>query len=693
MMASTGLWHHVRRAHGDAPWVVLLHGLLEDHKSWAPVAAPLGQRYNVLQIDLPGHGGSRPWCAETALAHTADLVAQLIQSLGIVQAHIIGFSMGARVAFLIAANHGARCRSLVLEDMGPARNPVAYEHFRTLFDHWLFQRQEITATERDAWLARKDGPNGLRTILSHAMEPLENGAYRWYFEPVVVLQLVSEVAQRDFWGELRRVKCDTLIVRAEHSTHLSAEDAHEMAGAIPSARLSIVAATRHAVHREVPVYFTETLIDWIENIESMKGAGCEMEVTSMTTSVRPEPKIQNEEIRSLRTRFPILNRNINGRPLIYLDNAATTLKPVDVIEVVTDFYNNYTANIHRGAHILSERASNEFEKVRELTAAYLRTGSTNIVFTSGTTEAMQLVANGLERSGRTKVVSTESEHHSNLLPWADGKLRLVPTDEAGRLSLELMEEAVKRHRPDAVCVSHASNVTGNIHPIKSIADIAHRYDALMIVDAAQSVPHMRLSPEELGCDLMAFSAHKMLGPSGVGVLWGTTAALESLGTPKRGGGMVNRVTASEYVPREIPWRFEAGTPNIEGVIGFGAALQLLMSVDQQQCDNHLDGLAKKLAEIVSRQPYLRPLGDLAQGHRLSLVSFALKNKNVRADQFARILSDSFGIMARSGSLCAHPLFARLGHAEAVRLSAYLYNTEGELYQVEGALTSLAKIFK
>lgn len=395
---------------------------------------------------------------------------------------------------------------------------------------------------------------------------------------------------------------------------------------------------------------------------------------------------------SFRSRFPILSRKVNGRPLIYLDNAATTLKPKEVIDSINEFYCSYTANIHRGAHILSEKASNEFENVRQLVASYLNTSSTNVVFTSGTTEALQLVANGLGRSGRIKVISSEAEHHSNLLPWTDGELHLTAVDKFGRISFEQLEEDVRRVRPDVVCISHASNVTGNINPVSDIAEMVHRHGALFVVDAAQSIPHMSVAPETIGCDFMAFSAHKMMGPSGVGVLWGTAAALERLGTPKRGGGMVNHVAGTTFVPREIPWRFEAGTPNIEGVIGLGAALRLLMEGNQRHFSDHQQHLSRKLSALVAENTYLIPLGDFDQNHRLSLVSFALRKKNVHSDQFARILSDSFGIMARSGSLCAHPLFKRMGFQDAVRISAYHYNTLEELEQLRTALADLSKLF-
>jgi cysteine desulfurase/selenocysteine lyase len=233
---------------------------------------------------------------------------------------------------------------------------------------------------------------------------------------------------------------------------------------------------------------------------------------------------------------------------------------------------------------------------------------------------------------------------------------------------------------------------GYIAPVKEIAEIAHRYGARLFLDAAQSIPHLRVDPGDLGCDYMVFSSHKMLGPSGVGVLWGTEEGLEELGTPRRGGGMVNQVNCDGFEPRELPWRLEAGTPNIEGVIGFGEALNVLLELPADWVDEHLRRLTGLLVEAVDSTPNLRLLGPFESNERISLVSFEVLNPNTKCDQYAKILSDTFGIMTRSGSLCAHPLLSALDSHDAVRASLYIYNTQEEVEYFKEALTKLTYIF-
>src|SRR4030042_322305 len=293
------------------------------------------------------------------------------------------------------------------------------------------------------------------------------------------------------------------------------------------------------------------------------------------------------DVQRVREDFPILQRSVHGRPLVYLDNAATTQKPGAVIDALVHYYENYNANIHRGIHALSEEATARYEEVRLKTARFIGApAAETIVFTRNTTESINLVAHAWGRKHLRpgdEVLLTVMEHHSNLIPWqllardTGAKLRFVDIDDEGRLLWDDFERLLGP-RTRLVSVTHMSNVLGTINPIKDIAEMAHSQGALVLVDGAQSVPHLPVDAPALDCDFMAFSAHKMLGPTGVGVLYARPGLLEAMDPFLGGGEMISRVLLEESTWNDVPWKFEAGTPNIADVIAFGAAIEYLQGL-------------------------------------------------------------------------------------------------------------------
>jgi len=388
--------------------------------------------------------------------------------------------------------------------------------------------------------------------------------------------------------------------------------------------------------------------------------------------------------------FPVLAREIEGRRLVYLDSAATTLKPRPVIDAVVRFYEHHTANIHRGDHTLSQEASEAYEASRDLVARFLGASAREVAFTANTTEGLNLVAEGLGLRAGDNVVASVVDHHSNLLPWMSRcAVRLLGERPDGRLDLDRLASLID-DRTRLVALSHASNVTGAIHPIAGAIALAHQRGVPVSVDGAQSVPHLPVDVAQLGCDFLSFSAHKMLGPSGVGVLYVSEAMWDRLKPLKLGGGVVDHVREDGFSLKRVPHRFEAGTPNIEGVLGLGAAVRYLDRLGMEAV--HEEGVAqsRKLRALTAALPGLRLLGPVDADDTLPIVTLAPTAPAVDAARLGMILSDTYKIMARSGTHCAHPYYARAGVKGALRLSAYVYNSDEDLEIAAGALGEIMK---
>jgi len=385
------------------------------------------------------------------------------------------------------------------------------------------------------------------------------------------------------------------------------------------------------------------------------------------------------DVESTRRDFPILERSVHGRPLVYLDNAATTQKPRAVIDALVHYYENYNANIHRGIHALSEEATARYEEARLKVARFIGApAAETIVFTRNTTESINLVAHAWGRKhlrAGDEVLLTVMEHHSNLIPWqllardTGAKLRFVDIDDEGRLLWDDFERLLGP-RTRLVSVTHMSNVLGTINPIKDIAELAHSRGALVLVDGAQSVPHLPVDAPALDCDFMAFSAHKMLGPTGVGVLYARPGLLEEMDPFLGGGEMISRVLLEESTWNDVPWKFEAGTPNIADVIAFGAAIEYLQGLGMDAVRAHEMEITAYALEALSAVPQVTIYGPTDAEARGGVVSFNLGD--LHPHDLGTVL-DRFGVAVRAGHHCAQPLMRRLGCVATARASFYVYN--------------------
>ncbi len=394
--------------------------------------------------------------------------------------------------------------------------------------------------------------------------------------------------------------------------------------------------------------------------------------------------------------FPILSREVHGRPLVYLDNAATTQKPRAVLEAMDALYTTCNANVHRGIHTLSQEATALHEAARERVRSFLNARSTaEIVFTRGTTESLNLVAASFSqaflREG-DEVIVTVMEHHSNIVPWQLARerwgftLRVVPMDDEGRLDLEAYA-ALLNERTRLVCCCQVSNVLGTVNPVREMARMAHDAGAYFLVDGAQSVPHFPVDVQELDCDFLTFSAHKIYGPTGVGVLYGKEALLEQLPPYQGGGEMIARVTFEHTTFERLPFKFEAGTPDYVGTHGLAAAIDYVESVGLDRIAAHEEVLTRhamaRMAEIDQMQFYGTVPG------KTSVVSF---NVGQIHPMDLGTLLDRLGFAIRTGHHCAQPLMARCGVEGMARVSFALYNTEDEIDRFMEALQRVVRMF-
>lgn len=401
-------------------------------------------------------------------------------------------------------------------------------------------------------------------------------------------------------------------------------------------------------------------------------------------------------MREYRKDFPILDQEVNGHPLVYLDSAATSQKPFKVIEAVEAYYKGYNSNVHRGVHTLGTRATDAYEGAREKVRRFINAHSAReIIFTRGTTTAINLVAKSYALPRLTagdEIILTPAEHHSNLIPWQQvaqttgATLKYFPLEEDGTLDLAKVEETITP-QTRLVAIQHVSNVMGTIHPIKEIAAIVHRHGGVIAVDAAQSVPHMKVDVRDLDVDFLSFSGHKMCAPTGIGVLYGKEALLEEMEPIEFGGEMIDHVDLVESTWKELPWKFEGGTPIIAGAIGLGAAIDYLQSIGMDVIEQHDRQLAAYAYERLSKLDGITIYGP--KENRTGLVTFNLDD--VHPHDVATVL-DAEGIAVRAGHHCCQPLMRWLKVTATARASFYLYNDENDIDQLVKGLQKTKEYF-
>ena len=403
----------------------------------------------------------------------------------------------------------------------------------------------------------------------------------------------------------------------------------------------------------------------------------------------------------IRKDFPILQRKVrNDKNLVYFDNAATTQKPIQVINTITDFYANHNSNIHRAVHALAEEATEAYETARDKIAKFLNIKDRQeIVFVRGTTEAINLVAYAWGRQNIQEgdiIVTTEYEHHSNIVPWQlltqekHAKLEYVAVDDNGELILEQLDQFLTSGKVKLVAVSQMSNVLGTITDVATLVDKCKKAGVRVLIDGAQSVPHMKVDLDSLGCDFFAFSAHKMLGPTGVGVLWAKKELLEQMAPFHGGGDMIREVHKYETTWNDLPYKFEAGTPNIADVIGFAAAIDYLNEIGMDYVRAHEIEITKYALDRLSKIPGIKIYGTSDMSKRGGVISFNFAD--IHPHDLATII-DEDGIAIRSGHHCAQVLMEKLDIAATSRASFYIYNTKEEVDVLINSLSRAARLFK
>jgi len=405
------------------------------------------------------------------------------------------------------------------------------------------------------------------------------------------------------------------------------------------------------------------------------------------------------DVEAIRADFPILEREFGDQQLVYLDNAATTQKPDQVIDAISDYYRETNANVHRGLHQLSQEASIAYETAHDRVAEFIGAsgGREEIVFTKNTTESMNLVAYawGLNELGPgDEVVLTEMEHHASLVTWQQiakrtgAEVKYIRIDEDGRLDMDHAEELINENT-EMVSVVHASNVLATINPVGDLADLAHDHDAYIFVDGAQSVPNRPVDVEEIDADFFAFSGHKLCGPTGIGVLYGKRHILDEMQPYLYGGDMITKVTYEDSTWNELPWKFEAGTPSIAQGIALAAAVDYVDEIGMEKIQRHENELAQYALEQFDQFDDIEVFGPPAGEHRGGLVSFNVEG--VHAHDLSEILND-YAVAIRAGDHCTQPLHDKLGVAATARASFYIYNTKSEIDTLVEALDDARQLF-
>lgn len=400
----------------------------------------------------------------------------------------------------------------------------------------------------------------------------------------------------------------------------------------------------------------------------------------------------------VRADFPILKRKVNGKRLVYLDNAATTQKPKVVIDALSDFYSNHNANIHRAVHQLSIEATEAYEKARSKAAAFIKCKNEEVIFTRGTTESINLVRFAWAEEQMKKddiIVLTKMEHHSNIVPWqlvaqkTHAKVKYVDLDEDGILNMDEFERAMN-DSPKLVAFTHCSNVLGTINDAAMLVRKARKAGATTLVDAAQSVPHMPVDVSQIGCDFLAFSGHKMLGPTGIGVLYGRKELLEGMDPFQGGGDMIKEVHLTGAKWNDVPYKFEAGTTNFADAVGLGVAIDYLSSVGMQKVRDHEVELLKYATEETEKVGGLTIYGPRDTARRGGVLSFNVEG--IHPHDMASIL-DEEGVAIRSGHHCAQPLMERLDVTATNRASFYIYNSYDDVDALVGGLKKAKRMFE
>lgn len=385
--------------------------------------------------------------------------------------------------------------------------------------------------------------------------------------------------------------------------------------------------------------------------------------------------------------FPAVATELDGNPVIYLDSAATTLKPKQMVDAINEYYLGISCNVHRGKNYSLEVVSNRYEEARYKVAELISCSGNEVVFLRNTTEAINLVANGLGLTKDDTVLVFGDSHHANLLPWMENAtIQTVTTDDNGKIDLEHYYQLLEQ-KPKVVAITHCSNVTGVYCPLETMATAAKKSGAIVVVDAAQSIPHRRMKVNQLDVDFVTFSAHKMLGPTGVGVLFGKKEQLEQLKPLNLGGGMVDWVESDSYRLRKIPHRFEAGTPHIAGAYGVAAAIDYLNNIGFDHIEQHDRKMGQLMLSKALERDYLKVVNDDPEADRGAVISFYIPQLE-SLDEIARILSDSYGIMCRNGHLCAQPYVTKVANSQVLRASAYIYNSEDDIEKFFSALDEI-----
>lgn len=419
--------------------------------------------------------------------------------------------------------------------------------------------------------------------------------------------------------------------------------------------------------------------------------------TSPAPTVAATKSAPRLDVQALRSEFPILHQLVNGKPLVYLDNAATTQKPRAVIEAITRYYERDNANIHRGVHTLSQRATEDYESARGVVRDFLGAAdASEIVFVRGTTEGINLVAQTFGRANvrsGDEVLITALEHHSNIVPWQilceekGAILRVVPVNDDGELMLDAFSALISE-RTRMVALPHVSNALGSINPVREIIQLAHARNVPVLVDGAQAVPHLSVDVRDLDCDFYALSGHKVYGPTGIGVLYGKSALLEAMPPYQGGGDMISSVTFQKTTYNKLPYKFEAGTPNISGAIGLGAAIEYVGNLGLENIAAHESELLSYATAAVSELPGLRLIGTAKE--KAGVLSFVIDG--VHPHDIGTVF-DQNGIAIRTGHHCAQPLMDRFGVPATARASFGLYNTLQEVDALVGAIQKVREVFQ
>lgn len=397
------------------------------------------------------------------------------------------------------------------------------------------------------------------------------------------------------------------------------------------------------------------------------------------------------KIKDIREDFPILDQNINGEPLIYLDNAASTQKPKSVINTISSYYENDHSNVHRGVHSLSVRATELYENSRNKVVSFINaTNSNEIIFTKGTTDSINLVASSLTNtiSKTDEIVITTMEHHSNIVPWQElckktgATLKIAPIDHNGELIIEELSKLLNKNTK-ILALTHISNTLGTINPIKKIIAIAHDFEIKVLIDGAQAIGHQHIDVQDLDCDYYAFSGHKLYGPTGIGVLYGKEKLLNKLEPYQFGGEMILKVTFDETTYNTLPYKFEAGTPNIAGAIGLGAAIDYLETINLNACIQQEKSITEYALKRLGEIPNIKLIGN--SKNRSSIISFTINN--IHPHDIGTILNQK-GIALRTGHHCTMPLMDFYKIPGTIRASFAFYNTKSEIDQmINGLQTS------